>query len=88
MQSNSWLARVITLENFVTWTGVAVAGAFAWANLTNRVAAVEQADKVQIAQIDGLEKKLDSTSSTVIRLDANVGAIKEDVNWIRNKLDK
>lgn len=88
VQSNSWLAKLMTVENLITWTGLVVTGAIAYTNVVARVSAVEQADKAQIQQIDEIENKLDTTKSTVIRLEANVGSIKEDVGWIRNKLDK
>lgn len=87
-KSNSWVVAVLTRENLLLAASLIILGSVAWTQAISRLEAVENAVLTQKQQAAIKQAEEMEVAKSIVRLEADVRNIRQDITWIRQRMDK
>lgn len=87
-KSNSWVITVLTRENVLLAASLIILGSVAWTQAISRLEAVENAVLTQKQQTAIKQAEEMEVAKSIVRLEADVSNIRQDITWIRQRMDK
>lgn len=87
-KSNSWVTTVLTRENVLLAASLIILGSVAWTQAISRLEVVENAVLTQKQQTAIKQAEEMEVAKSIVRLEADVSNIRQDITWIRQRMDK
>lgn len=87
-KSNSWVTTVLTRENVLLAASLIILGSVAWTQAISRLEVVENAVLTQKQQTAIKQAEEMEVAKSIVRLEADVRNIRQDITWIRQRMDK